>query len=275
MSKTLPARAAAGPAEHLPGHRALSGRTAIVTGGASGIGESIARTFAANGASIAIVDIDGERGQAVASELAEADQAGFSLVADVADPEAVAAAVPAAIERLGGLDILVNCAGLNIFGDPQEITPERWRQILSVNLDGTWYMCSAAIPALAESGRGRIINLASAAGVLGIPKAVHYTAAKHGIVGLTRALALDLGRFGTTVNVLCPGPTLTPLMNQATSETFKEEALKRLPIQRLGRPSDIASAALFLASDAAEWITGVALPVDGGLTAGIRSRHWE
>lgn len=251
---------------------ALVGRTAIVTGGASGIGAAIVRAFVHEGAHVAVFDLNEGAAREVAGDI------GTSVIAvgvDVTKPVAVDDAVTSTISNLRRIDILVNCAGLNRFTPPDEIDPQQWRQIIGINLDGPWNLCAAVIPHFKEQGHGRIVNVASVAGILGIPKAAHYTAAKHGLVGLTRALAVDLGPFNINVNCICPGTTLTPLVEQATSDTFKAEAVRRTPLRRLGQPEDLANAAVFLASDAASWITGAVLPVDGGMTACIRSEHWE
>ena len=252
----------------------LQGLIAIVTGGASGIGAAIARMFVREGASVAIFDLDEGAANVIAGETKHDGRIRVYRV-DVTEPDMVGAAVAQTAFDLGGIGAVVNCAGLNRFESPESITPEGWRRIVAINLDGPWNVCSAAIPELKRHGAGRIINISSAAGLSGIPKAAHYTSAKHGLVGLTRALAVDLGPFNITVNCICPGTTLTPLVEAATSESFKTEAARRMPLGRLGRPEDIAEAAVFFASDRASWITGATLAVDGGLTACIRAQHWE
>jgi NAD(P)-dependent dehydrogenase (short-subunit alcohol dehydrogenase family) len=183
--------------------------------------------------------------------------------------------VAAVIDVFGAIDIAVNCAGLNRFAAPETIDDEMWRRLIAINLDGPWNVCSAVMPGMIARRSGRIVNVSSVAGVIGIPKAAPYAAGKHGVVGLTRALAIDLGPHGITVNCVAPGTTLTPLVEAATTATFKSEATRRTLLGRLGTPDDLAAAILFLASDSASWITGVVLPVDGGMTASIRSQHWE
>lgn len=256
----------------------LEGRVAIVTGGASGIGAAIVLAFLAEGSSVAIFDIDEVGAAGLARELEnEPGSAGRvrAYRVDVTDTASVAAAVAAAVDHFKTISTVVNCAGLNRFAAPEDIGPDQWRRILAINLDGPWNVCSAALSELKRHGSGRIVNISSAAGLLGIPKAAHYTSAKHGLIGLTRALAVDLGPHNITVNCICPGTTLTPLVEAASSETFKVEAARRMPLGRLGRPEDIANAAVFLASDRASWITGATLAVDGGMTACIRAQHWE
>lgn len=251
----------------------LAGRAALVTGGASGIGAAIVRLLVSRGARVAILDLQTELAEAFAADLG-ADRV-VALTADVTDAPGVRSAVDAATRALGPIDIAVNCAGLNRFADVRDVDDAFWRRILAINLDGPWNVCAAVMPGMIERRRGRIVNIGSAAGVLGIPKALPYSTAKHGIVGLTRALAVDLGPYGITVNCVAPGTTLTPLVEQATSQTFKDQATDRTPLARLGQPEDLAEAVAFLVSDRAAWITGVVLPVDGGMTAVIRAHHWE
>jgi len=252
----------------------FEGKVAIITGGASGIGAAIVKLLMERGARVAILDIQHELAAELATEFGGASTC-LAIATDVTDPAAVRAAVLATTKTFGGVDIAVNCAGLNRFMPPQDVDDSTWRRILAINLDGPWNVCAAVIPEMVQRRSGRIVNIGSAAGVLGIPKAVPYSTAKHGIVGLTRALAVDLGPYNITVNCVAPGTTLTPLVESATSETFKRLATERTPLGRLGQPRDLAEAVLFLASDRASWITGVVLPVDGGLTSVIRAHHWE
>jgi 3-oxoacyl-[acyl-carrier protein] reductase len=226
------------------------------------------------GARVAILDVQDELAAELALRLGGEASCRVETT-DVTDPGAVRAAVASTIDAFSTVDIVVNCAGLNRFMQPEDVDDATWRRILAINLDGPWNVCSAVIPEMIRRRRGRIVNIGSAAGVLGIPKAVPYSTAKHGIVGLTRSLAVDLGPYNITVNCVAPGTTLTPLVEAATSETFKRLATERTPLARLGQPRDLAEAVLFLTSDRASWITGVVLPVDGGLTSVIRAHHWE
>ena len=252
----------------------LDGRVALVTGGASGIGAAIVRLLAERGARVAILDLQADPAAALADELGGPERV-VAHAADVTDVDAVRGAVNATAGALGPIDIAVNCAGLNRFADIRDVDHELWRRIMAINLDGPWNVCSAVLPGMIKLGRGRIVNIGSAAGVLGIPKALPYSTAKRGIVGLTRSLAVDVGPFGITVNCVAPGTTLTPLVESATSQTFKDEATRRTPLGASGDPEDLAEAVAFLMSDRARRITGVVLPVDGGLTAVIRAHHWE
>jgi NAD(P)-dependent dehydrogenase (short-subunit alcohol dehydrogenase family) len=267
-----PVPTAAERSQSAPGE--FAGQVALVTGGASGIGEAVVQAFVTGGARVAILDLQQEAAERLADQLGGPTKC-IALQTDVTAPDAVRSSVAAVIEAFGTVDIAVNCAGLNRFVAPEAIDDALWHRLIAINLDGPWNVCSAVMPEMIRRGSGRIVNVSSAAGVLGIPKAVPYSAAKHGVIGLTRALAIDLGPYGITVNCVAPGTTLTPLVEAATSETFKAEATKRTPLARLGTPADLANAILFLSSDRAAWISGVVLPVDGGMTAGIRAHHWE
>ena len=253
----------------------LQGKVAIVTGGASGIGEGICMEFTRQGAALAVMDIDGAGGARVAREIEQLDGKVVVSETDVTDGEGVKAEVEEIVQRLGTVDILVNCAGWNHFVQPEDYTMELWQKIRSINLDGMWNTCHAVMPEMMRKRSGKIINIGSAAAVRAIPQAASYSIAKHGVVGLTRALAVDLGANNINVNCICPATIETPLLAEASSPAFKEGMLKSIPMGRLGRLSDIAKAALFLASPDSSWITGVVLPVDGGLTACIRAHHFE
>lgn len=254
----------------------LQGQVAIVTGGASGIGRGICEEFLAAGATVVILDFDREKGEETAAELT--GQTGRSCVAvqaDVAVFEQVKAVADRTASDYGSVDILVNCAGWHRFANVEDYTIEEWQKIRSINLDGQWNCCQAAMPHMIRQKRGKIVNIGSAAAILAIPKAAPYSISKHAIVGLTRTLAVDLAQYNINVNCICPSTIDTPLLREVTKPSFIEGMLERIPLGRLGTYGDISRAVLFLASGDSDWITGVILPVDGGLTCCIRAHHYE
>lgn len=253
----------------------LKDKVAIVTGGASGIGQEICIQFAQQGSRVVIADLNIAKAQHVIRRIEEEGGTGIALELDICQRDNVQRAIAKTVDKFQSVDILVNCAGFNQFVSVDEISPELWNKILSINLAGSWNMCQAVLPVMMARCSGKIINIGSAAAILAIPHALPYVVAKHAIVGLTRALAVDLGPYKINVNCICPGPVQTPLLNEATTQMFRDEIAKTIPLDRLGLPSDLAQAALFLASPAADWITGSVLPVEGGLVSCVRAHHWE
>ncbi len=255
----------------------LEKRVALVTGGSSGIGRGIALELAAEGAAVAVADVREEpkRGKyherdpstPTAEQIVQAGGRALHLPCDVSDEAQVRAAIEATVDRLGGLDILVNNAGILIPGTSQEISPADWRAVLGVDLHAVFYATRSAVPHLKKSRAGRIINIASVQS-FGGGGGPAYAAAKGGALNLTRDSALELAPFGITVNAICPGYIETPIQDYLSEEQI-EACRRRTPLPRFGLPRDVARAAVFLASDDAEWITGVALPVDGGWLAGF------
>lgn len=248
----------------------LFGAVAVVTGGLSGIGRAVVQEFSARGATVAIFDLkaDGANGTAESSDGVR------SFQVDVTQVASVEAGFAALRQDIGPPDILVNSAGINEFRDSLNIDPAHWRSVLAVNLDGTWNCCHAAISDMVRHRRGSIVNIGSSAALLAIPHAAPYVTAKHGVVGMTKALAVDLGPYNVRVNCVCPGSVMTPLLEQSVSENFRDRMIERTPLRRLGTPDDIAKAVAFLSSPSASWISGVALPVDGGMIACSRASHW-
>ena len=242
-----------------PGGR-LAGRGVIVTGAARGIGKAIAARLAREGAEVIGVDVD-------ESELHQTMNGigGAAVTADLRDPEAISAAVQKAVEALGGLSIVVNNAGVARDGLVGELTLEDWDAVLELDLRSYFLVTKAALPAIRETANaGRIINISSRA-YLGNPGQANYSAAKAGVIGLTRALALELGRDQITVNAIAPGMIDTAFVrSHPKADAIIERAVKSTPLRRLGLPDDIAGAAAFLASDDAGYITGDVLHVTGG-----------
>ena len=253
----------------------LHGKVALIVGGASGIGAGMSAEFAEQGAAIAVADMNREGAEAAARQVEQQGGQGLAVAADIRDRGQVKRAVARVLEGLGTVDILVNCAGINQFGRADEFTVEDWERIRSVNLDGTWNCCQAVMPEMIRKSVGKIVNIGSGSALRATPHAAPYVITKHGIAGLTKALAVDLGPHHINVNCICPASIDTPLLRQGTSEAYRAAMTNRLPLGRLGKVSDIAKAALFLVSDDADWITGVVLPVDGGLNCCSFAHHVE
>ncbi|MSP66818.1 MAG: glucose 1-dehydrogenase [Alphaproteobacteria bacterium] len=247
----------------------LKDKVAIVTGAASGFGEGIAQRFAAEGAAVVIADVDDARGAAVAADLERSGRRAIFCRADVVRAVDMAAMVQAALTRFGRLDILVNNAGLPQRPMPLETVPEEmFDRLYAINVKGVYLGICAALPALRAAGGGSIINMASTAGLSPRPGLSAYNATKGAVITLTRSLALELARDRIRVNCLCPVAGDTPMLRDFTGDDPARRAamLATVPLGRFSTPQDLASAALWLASDEAAFITGIALPVDGGRT---------
>lgn len=245
----------------------FAGRTAIVTGGASGIGRAVAQRFAAEGAAVAVADQNEKQAAAVARELGA--QA-IAIKLDVREPDDAARMVRETVAAFGGLDILVQCAGIGVERRFLDTTPEDWRRTLDVNLSGTFYCCQAAAREMVARGYGRIVTLASVGGVQGSEDRAAYGASKGGVVVLTKVMAVELAGQGVTVNALAPGPVDTAMTREMHSPATRRAYSATVPMDRYGTPEEIAAAALFLAGEEAGYVTGHVLAVDGGfLAAGI------
>lgn len=248
----------------------LSGKVAIVTGAASGIGRATARALSADGASVVVADVHDEAGNDVATELAAAGHEAVYVHADVSDPADVAGMVGAAMERFGRLDIAVNNAGIEgVPGPLTDTTDEHWNDVISVNLTGVFLCMRSEIPAMTAGEGGTIVNISSIAGLKGFPGSAPYVASKHGVIGLTRTAAAECGPLGVRVAAICPGVIDTEMIERATAENpaLMEALLQSEPLGRLGRPEEIADAVRWICSDGAGFLTGAAVVIDGGQLA--------
>jgi NAD(P)-dependent dehydrogenase (short-subunit alcohol dehydrogenase family) len=247
----------------------FQGQVAVVTGGAGGIGRATAKLLAAGGARVLVADVKDREGRETIEQIAAAGGIAAYRRADVTVEAEVEALVAAAIDTYGRLDIGVNNAG--IVGAPArvaELSVADWRRTIDVNLHGVFLCMRAEIPRLLAGGGGAIVNTSSAAGLMGFPGLAAYVASKHGVVGLTRSAALEHARDGIRINAVCPGGVRTPMLEAfAGSETAIEAMGRTAPMHRLAQPEEIAAAIVWLCSDAASFVTGTALSVDGGVMA--------
>lgn len=244
-------------------------RTAIVTGGGSGIGRAIALRLAADGHRTAIIDLDADAADRVVTEIRDSGHDALAVGGvDVADRRAVDTAVGTIRDRFGPASVLVNNAGMTGFKKFLRIRDDVWNRILAVNLNGVFYCCQAVVPDMIDAGWGRIVNISSSSTHSGQPYMTHYVAAKAGVVGLTKSLALELGPEGITVNTIPPGFIDTPMLRNSESRGelagSVDDHAQRTPVRRAGKPEDIAAACAFLVSDEAGYITGQVIGVNGG-----------
>lgn len=249
----------------------LSNKNAVITGGGTGIGLAIASLFGSEGANIVIIDHDEGVSAQAKKQLAAQGITAKYYNADVSDAEMVASVVAnIAHDFMGEIHILVNNAGVAEFANLEEMTLASWERIMAVNVTGTMLCSQAVLPFMKTTGSA-IVNMASIAGLVGFPRMPAYCTSKAAVTGLTRQLAIDYAPLGIRVNCLCPGriagTELDRWIKLADSEEQNQAKIAKYPLGRFGRPEEVAEAALFLASDAASFITGVTLPVDGGMTA--------
>jgi len=250
----------------------LDGRTAVITGGANGIGRATAELLAAEGASVVVGDVDADGGEAMVEAIRDAGGTAAFVRTDVTDQDDVATLVDAAVETHGGLDVLVNNAGSSAGDDSlHRLEADTWERMLDLNLTGHFRCARAALEPMVDSGGGAMIHISSVNALQGIGLA-GYSAAKSGLRGLSRVIAAQYGRHGVRSNVVCPGTIESAALAEKRAEEWSDELRARFfdqyPLGRFGRPEEVATAVLFLASDMASFVTGTELVVDGGFTAG-------
>jgi 2-hydroxycyclohexanecarboxyl-CoA dehydrogenase len=240
-------------------------RVAVVTGGGSGMGTAVCRSLAERGDRVAVLDVDGDGAARVAKELANDGLSSVAVRVDVSDRAAVDAALDEVRSAFGPVEIMVTSAGIEGFVEFLEITPEAWERMMAVNLTGTFHCLQAAVPDMIAGRWGRIVTISSSSAQHGTKRMAHYVASKGGVIGLTKALALDLAPHGITVNTIPPGAIDTPMMRRPLESGAMnlEAVLARAPLGRLGTPDDIAATCIFLCSEEAGYITGQQINVNG------------
>ena len=248
----------------------LSGRVALVTGAARGLGFAMAEALGEAGAHLVLSDIDASATDAAVRGMVARGIAAEPMALDVIDADAIAAGLAAIGARHGRLDILVNNAGIALYGGVADHTLPDWRRVIEVDLTSLYAVTREAEPLMAANGYGRIINIASVLGLVARPGIISYVAAKHGVIGLTRSLATELGRYGITCNVIAPGYFNTPMGAELSRDSgFQRMISRRTPLGRWADPSELKGPVLFLAAPASSFVSGHVLTVDGGLTSSL------
>ncbi len=246
----------------------LPGKIAIVTGSGSGIGRATAKLFAQEGARLVLVDLDEPSVATTADEIKQTGGEALAIKVDVTQPEQVSAMVDEVLGRFGQIDILVNNAGIIRDAMSWRMTDTDWSRVLEVNLTGSFLCCRAAIPSMRSRNYGKIINTSSIS-ALGNPGQVNYSAAKAGIMALTKTLSLELARSGINVNCVAPGSIDTPMVKSMPQHIIDRMVEEKVPLRRMGHPDEVAKLHLFLASDDSSYITGQVIFIDGGVSVGV------
>jgi NAD(P)-dependent dehydrogenase (short-subunit alcohol dehydrogenase family) len=249
--------------------RTLKGSVALVTGGASGIGRATALAFAREGARVVVADLVAAGGKETVRLIKKTGGEAIAVKCDVSKTANVKAMVKKTVSTYGRLDCAFNNAGVGVIKSIVDCTEKEWDHLLSVNLKGTWLCMKYELIQMLTQGSGAIVNTASVLGLIGTQNYAPYIASKHGVVGLTKAAAMDSAHAGIRVNAVCPGSVLTPMFEPILDDPQLEDAIKKMhPLGRFAKPEEIAEAVIWLCSDAASFVTGAALPVDGGVVAG-------
>ena len=247
----------------------LEGKKAVVTGGASGFGKETALLFAKEGAEVALIDMNLAGAEETAEEIRKIGGKAWAIQADVSDEESVKNAFAKAFESLGVIDILINIAGFGRGGwNIEDLSLDQWKRLIDVNLQGVFLCCREVIPHMEERKYGKIVNIASICGQCGRKVAVDYASSKAGVIGLTRALAMQVAKYGVNVNAVAPGPIVTPIFEKNYTPDQIKVLMDTIPFSRMGTTMDVANLFLFLASDESGWITGECVAVNGGAYMG-------
>jgi NAD(P)-dependent dehydrogenase (short-subunit alcohol dehydrogenase family) len=257
----------------------LNNKVAVITGAAGGIGSGMARLFAQNGAAVVVADLNEEGGRQVVEGLKSAGGRALFVKTNVGEMEEAQAMAERVVDEFGKIDILINNAGINIGMQDRkpvhEFPDEMWRKILNVDLDGVYFCSKAVLKTMTQNGYGKIINIGSIAGAVPLRNQCAFTAAKAGVIQLTKAMAIELAPYGINVNVILPGSINIPVMTTSGmyADGRYDSIMSHIPFKRPGTPEDIGYGALYLASDAASYVTGSVLVIDGGWTCGF-ARDW-